>query len=89
MTDTKRFFLCVLVKDATVVVFLPRCEVHGISTDQFELPEAVVAVVRAGGAVYDELLACGWVIELLGSLVGGETIVDGSVVGCFFPCVCG
>lgn len=77
----------VLVEDAAFVVFLPVTWVHGVWADEFELAEAVVAVVAAGGGVDDEFLACFGVGELLGAFVGGEAVVFAATVGRLFPCV--
>lgn len=62
-------FRRVLVEDAAFVVLLPVARVHGVLADEFELTEAVVAVVAASGGVDDEFLACFGVCELLGAFV--------------------
>jgi hypothetical protein len=70
----------ILIEHAPFVVLLPVFGVHGIFADEFQEAETVVAVVGAGTAVDDELLACGWVCELFGRFVGAETVVYGAAV---------
>ena len=77
----------ILVEDAAFVILLPVSWIHGVGTDEFELAEAVVAVVAAGGGVNDKFLACLWVGELLRAFVGGEAVVFAAAVGGLFPCV--
>ena len=70
MTNAIRFFQCILIEDAALVVLAPVLGVHWVSTNKFKLAEAIVAIVRASGRVDDEGLIRGRVCELLGTLVG-------------------
>lgn len=88
MTNAVSALECVLVKDAAFVVFLPVLVIHRVVADELELSEAVVAVVGPCGRVDDELLACLWVRELLGSFVGAEANVFCPAVRRLLPGVC-
>jgi len=59
----------VLVEDAALVILAPVLHVHGVIADELELPEAVVAVVGAGGGVDDEVLAGLRVDQLFGTFI--------------------
>lgn len=85
MSNTIRLCLGILVEDTTLVVLAPIGWVHWVITNEFELAEAVVAVVRASCAVDHKLLACGGIGELLRAFVGGKTLVEGATVRCLLP----
>lgn len=85
MTNTIRLCLGVLVEDTPLVVLTPIGWVHWVITNELELAEAVVAVVRASCTVDYELLTCGGIGELLWAFVGGKTLVEGTTVRCLLP----
>jgi hypothetical protein len=85
VADAISFFPRILIEDAAFVVLLPVLWVHRIIAGQFELTEAVVAVVTSSGGVDDEFLACFGVGELLWAFVRGKTVVFPTSVGSLFP----
>lgn len=85
MANAVSLFRGVLVEDAAFVVLLPISWVHWVLTNEFELAEAVVAVVATSGGVDDEFLACLGVRELLRAFVGCEAIVFTAAVRSLFP----
>lgn len=89
MTHTIGLIASVLVEDAAFVVLAPILRVHRIVAHELQLAEAVVPVVRTGGAVDQEGLVGGWVGELLRAFVGAEALVEGAAVRRLFPGVGG
>jgi hypothetical protein len=89
VTHAISLFRRVLVEDAAFVVLLPVSWVHRIFTNQFELTEAVVAVVATSGGVNDEFLACLGVCELLWAFVRCEAVVFTTAVRGLFPSIFG
>lgn len=78
-------FRRVLVEDAALVVLLPVSWVHWVLTNEFELAEAVVAIVATSGGVDDEFLACLGVRKLLRAFVRCEAVVFTATVRSLFP----
>jgi len=78
-----------VLEEDRVRVFAPVGGVHGVGPGELELGEAVVAVVRAGGAVDEKVLAGGGVDELLWPFVGREALVAGPAKRRFLPVVAG
>ena len=75
----------ILIEHAPLGILAPVLHVHGVVADEFELAEAVVAVIGAGGAVDDKGLVGFGVGELFGAFVGGEADIEGAAVGGLFP----
>lgn len=85
MADAIRLIAGVLIEDAALGVLAPVLDVHGVVAHELELAQAVVAIVRPGCRVNDEILAGVRVRELFGAFVGGEAVVEGAAVGGLFP----
>lgn len=78
------FLFGILVEDG-ILMLAPVGRVHGIVANKLQEREAVISVVGAGSAENDELLAGFFVDELLGPLVGGESVVGCSAVWRLLP----
>ena len=76
----------VLIKDR-VRMLSPVAWIHGIIADKLQLCKAVVAVIRAGGAVDEEVLLRLGVDELLWPLIGRQAVVACAAERCLLPCV--
>lgn len=75
----------VLIEDG-ILVFAPMRWVHGVTVrSEFKEAKAVIAIVRAGGAVNEELLTSAGVGELLRPFIATQSIIVSSAVRRLLP----